>query len=189
LLAGTETLNPKKAISQATQPSNLPGQATEMFSFIRNSYFPHAIYSLAITSISVHLVSQKRKIAEDRARVAARISILESMIEQLRENKDVPLDELDRLHRLAQPPVAGGNAGESKGISWREVFLGPRKAADSEMNDFDRRDWEKSMSLLLIIRFLSNLTKCHSERRARQSRVIDPFHVSFWAVLVPLTCI
>jgi len=137
-----------------------------MFSFIRSRYFPHAIYSLAITSISIHLVSQKRKIEEDRARIAARISILESVIEQLHENKDVPLDELDRLHRLAQLPVAGENAGENKRISWREVFLGPRKAADSEMNDFDRRDWEKGMSLLLITRFFSNLIKCHSERRA-----------------------
>jgi len=122
-----------------------------MFSVIRSRYFPHAIYSLAITSISVHLVSQKRKIAEDRARIAARISILESVIEQLRENKDVPLDELDRLHRLAQPSVMGENAGESKGIRWRDVFLGPRKAVDSEMNDFDRRDWEKSMFLSIVI--------------------------------------
>ena len=73
------------------------------------------------------------------------------MIEQLRENKDVPLDELDRLHRLAQPSVMGENAGESKGIRWRDVFLGPRKAVDSEMNDFDRRDWEKSMFLSIVI--------------------------------------
>lgn len=115
-----------------------------MLSFITSKYFPHAIYSLAITSISVHLISQKRRIAEDRARIAARISILESVLEQLQENKDVPLDELDRLHRLARPSVIEENAsGERKGIRWREVFLGSRKVADSEMNEFDRRDWEK----------------------------------------------
>jgi len=122
-----------------------------MFSFITSKYFPHAIYSLAITSISVHLISQKRRIAEDRARIAARISILESVLEQLQENKDVPLDELDRLHRLARPSVIEENAsGERKGIRWREVFLGSRKVVDSEMNESDRRDWEKSVFLSLI---------------------------------------
>jgi len=47
--------------------------------------------------------------------------------------------------------MTGENAGESKGMSKREVLLGPRRAADSGMNDFDQGDWEKSMSLLLII--------------------------------------
>ncbi|KAF5354825.1 hypothetical protein D9756_005646 [Leucocoprinus leucothites] len=116
-----------------------------MFSKILNSpYLPHAIYSLAITSISIHLVSQKRNIAEDKARVTARISILESVSKELREDKDISLDELDRLHRLARPPAPKENGGRIKEvIRWKEVFLGPKRSAGPEMSDLDRQDWEK----------------------------------------------
>jgi len=55
----------------------------------------------SILSLPVHLVSQKHRIAEDRACIVAHISILESATERPRENKDVPLDELDQLHRFA----------------------------------------------------------------------------------------
>ncbi|KAJ3562236.1 hypothetical protein NP233_g9702 [Leucocoprinus birnbaumii] len=110
--------------------------------FLSSPYLPHAIYSLAITSISIHLVSQKRVITEDRARVAARISILESVSKQLQEDKNISLDELDRLHRLARPPAAKVD-GQGEGIKWKEVFLGPKRTAEPEMSELDRRDWEK----------------------------------------------
>ncbi|KAF9445062.1 hypothetical protein P691DRAFT_762828 [Macrolepiota fuliginosa MF-IS2] len=109
------------------------------------TYLPHAIYSLAITSVSIHLVSQKRIISDDRTRVAARLSILESIANQLRQGKDISLDELDRLHQLARPPApAEEHAQQAKEeIGWKEVIFGRKKSEEPEMSEYDRRDWEK----------------------------------------------
>jgi hypothetical protein len=117
---------------------------------VTTAYIPHAIYSLAMTSISIHLVSQKRTITEDRARVAARISILESVAKQLREGEDISLDELGRLHRLARPPDPAKKDKEVKEeIGWREMFFGPEKrSSEPEMSEYDKRDWEKSEFLM-----------------------------------------
>lgn len=110
-----------------------------------STYLPHAIYSLAITSISIHLVSQKRTISDDRARVAARLSILESVAKQLREDKNISLDELDRLHRLARPPAPSeGSASRAKEeIGWKEVIFGQKRSVEPEMSEYERRDWEQ----------------------------------------------
>jgi hypothetical protein len=122
-------------------------------------YLPHAIYSLAITSISIHLVSTKRAIAEDRARVAARISILESVSKQLREDKDISVDEIDRLQRLARPPTpAENNQRIIDRIGWKEVFLGRKNAAEPEMSEHDRRDWETGAFCLFFVDRVWRLT-------------------------------
>lgn len=116
---------------------------------VTTAYIPHAIYSLAITSISIHLVSLKRTITEDRARVAARLSILESVAKQLRDDKRISLDELDRLHRLARPREKTQEDKEQ--IGWRAMFFGPKKTAEPDMNEYDRQDWEKSRFLFRML--------------------------------------
>ncbi|KAG5647848.1 hypothetical protein DXG03_007772 [Asterophora parasitica] len=106
-------------------------------------YLPHAIYSVAIISVSIHLVNQRKLITDERARIAAQTSILESISEQLRSDKPLSTSELDRLKQLARPmehnPAVDGIPGEP--IGWREIFLGKKK--DEGMSIWEKRDVEK----------------------------------------------
>ncbi|KAG5654187.1 hypothetical protein H0H81_006569 [Sphagnurus paluster] len=109
-------------------------------------YLPHAIYSVAIVSLSIHLVNQRKLAGDERARIAAQTSILESISEQLRSNKAISGDELERLKRLARPlehnPATEGIPGES--IGWREIFLGRKKEEGApEMSKWEKKDMEK----------------------------------------------
>jgi hypothetical protein len=93
-------------------------------------YGQHILYSTAITSISIHLVYQRRLFADQRAGVQARITVLESIAEELRSNKDLSPDDLARLKRLARPPE---EKGEEKVMSWREVFFGKKDFVKDEV--------------------------------------------------------
>lgn len=112
-------------------------------SMLASSYLPHALYSVAITSISIHLVSQRRTSSDERARVNAQISILESISQRLQSDQPFSNDELERMKRLARPPEKTPSELETKeAIGWKEVILGRKKAGD-EMSEWDKRDMEK----------------------------------------------
>jgi len=107
-------------------------------------YLPHVIYSVAILSLSIHLVNQRKLASEERSRIAARTSILESIAEQLRSDKPLSENELEKLKRLARPlernpdeEVLGGT------IAWKEIFLGRKKAeGEPEMSKWEKKDVE-----------------------------------------------
>ncbi|KAF5352076.1 hypothetical protein D9758_009446 [Tetrapyrgos nigripes] len=91
-------------------------------------YGQHILYSTAITSLSIHLLYQRRHFEDQRAAVQARISVLESIVQELRSNKNLSPDDLARLKRLARPPE---EKEEEEDLSWREVFSGKVGKKDS----------------------------------------------------------
>ncbi|KAF8075131.1 hypothetical protein FPV67DRAFT_1665863 [Lyophyllum atratum] len=107
-------------------------------------YLPHAIYSVAVVSISIHLVNQRKLASDERARITAQTSILESISEQLRSDKPLSENELEKLRRLARPierTPSDEVTGES--IGWKEIFLGRKKEEGTEMSKWDKKDVEK----------------------------------------------
>ncbi|KAM6502870.1 hypothetical protein JOM56_002847 [Amanita muscaria] len=113
---------------------------------VATSYIPHALYAIAVTSISIHLVSKRRAFEDERANVNARISILESIAEQLRSGKPINDDEVERLKRLARDPVKRDEEAmksKSEEISWKEVFLGQKSQSDSDLSPWEKKDLEK----------------------------------------------
>jgi len=107
-------------------------------------YLPHAIYSMAIISLSVHLVNTRKKADEERARVSAQISILESVSEQLRSNKPLSEEELSRLRQLAKPPELkpeDGATGER--VTWSQIFRRSKEQGEPEMSKWEKQDMEK----------------------------------------------
>ncbi|KAG1796504.1 hypothetical protein EV424DRAFT_1268647, partial [Suillus variegatus] len=52
-------------------------------------YIPHILYSTVVTSISMHLLWQRKTADEDQARFKAMASILQDVIEQLRLDKSI----------------------------------------------------------------------------------------------------
>src|ERR1700733_9845719 len=114
-----------------------------------NSYLPHAFYSAAIISLSIHLVNHQRSSSDDRARLNARISILQSISQQLQSERPPSSHELERLKRLArsEPIYSGSQLEES--IGWKEVVFG-RKASDpSGISAWDQKDVEKGARYII----------------------------------------
>ncbi|KAF9243219.1 hypothetical protein BU15DRAFT_86588 [Melanogaster broomeanus] len=90
------------------------------------SYLPHILYSTALTSVSIHLLFQRKAAEEDLARHNAQITILEDLAHQLR---------------------SGGEAAQSHSageIGWMDVIWG-RKAVDETTAkiDWERKDLEQ----------------------------------------------
>ncbi len=63
---------------------------------------------------------------------------------QLQEDKDISLDGLDRLHRLARPPLPleDNVAKVEEEIGWKEVIFGRKRKSEPEMSEYDQQDLE-----------------------------------------------
>jgi hypothetical protein len=89
-------------------------------------YLPHLIYSVALTSISFHLLVKRDAIETERAQISAQISVLESVVRQLRTPEStgtVDVAEVDRLMKLARAHREEQLA-QNRVMSWRDVFFG-----------------------------------------------------------------
>jgi len=107
-----------------------------------SSYVPHLIYSTALTSLSFHLLFHKRQAEVDRAHLTAQVSILESLVQQLRSGQNVPVEEIDRLSKLSKTHEGGESTGaRMEKVGWREVFLGRKREEDS--GERETKDWEE----------------------------------------------
>ncbi|KAL6305077.1 hypothetical protein BKA93DRAFT_779834 [Sparassis latifolia] len=108
-------------------------------------YLPHVLYSMAITSLGMHLLRQRKQVEADRAQISAQISILESTLQRLRAGERVPDREYERLRKLAfsheesQPSHAAGK----EAIGWKEVLLGRKDVEPSVMEEWEHRDLER----------------------------------------------
>lgn len=121
-------------------------------------YVLHILYGLAVTSISMNLVSLRRSAEDERYRVEAQLSILDSIRKQLKDTT-VPLstDELNRLRRLAESSKTtaesasvGMNGQESSAntdVSWSAIFRGKGPELSEETSKWDKQDLETSASL------------------------------------------
>src|ERR1700684_1857041 len=89
-------------------------------------YLPHIIYSIALTSISFHLLSKRDQIDTQRAQLSAQISVLESVVQQLQSRESVSDVELERLMKLAR--VNGGyplvQDTQKRAVSWKDAIFG-----------------------------------------------------------------
>jgi len=108
-------------------------------------YVPHTIYSLTLTSISMHLLYNRREAEEDRSRLSAKISILASLVDRLSQGERINPGELDRLRKLAglldMPASAPADAHPK--IRWRDVLLGRKEQHGIATSGWDQKDWEK----------------------------------------------
>ncbi|KAH7876611.1 uncharacterized protein C8R40DRAFT_105252 [Lentinula edodes] len=101
-----------------------------------SGYLPHMVYSVANVSLSLHLVYQRNTFADERARVNAQESVLQSILDELRSNSSLSPADLQRLRRLARNPVhKEEEVMVEEKISWKDALLGrtkSRRSAGSE---------------------------------------------------------
>lgn len=110
-------------------------------------FIPHIVYSLALTTFSIHLLYERRAIEEDRAHYSGKISILETLVQGLEQGRVMDPLEVERLRKLAglsAPHVPESNRNGSK-IGWKEVLLGntPSEQALNGSATRDQKDWER----------------------------------------------
>jgi len=135
---------------------------------LSSPYFQHALYSIACLSISINLVGMRRSTEEEKSRAKARISILESVKEQLakrpQDNSDLQSKELvERLMKLANKKAeaaAAANKVLGDDVSWGDIFSGRTPSVvvgKEEMSRWEREDLEKCAQLcsdkVQILRF------------------------------------
>lgn len=110
-------------------------------------YIPELVYALAFSSISVHLLWQRRAAETDRRHYSARLSILDELAGRLWAGEVADV-EVARLRRLAETVGEDSHAGES--IGWRQVIFG-RKESGLEREgreELERRELERGASCL-----------------------------------------
>ncbi|KAH7928672.1 hypothetical protein BV22DRAFT_1030427 [Leucogyrophana mollusca] len=111
-------------------------------------YLPHLLYSTALTSVSIHLLWQRKLAEEDRARATAQISILNDIIQQLRSGKPLADEEIIRLRNLARVHRHSerdtNSTADNSEIRWTDVLWG-RKASDDQgvTEGWEQRDLDQ----------------------------------------------
>ena len=138
----------------------------------RTRYIPELIYALAFSSISVHLLWQRRTAETDRRHYSARISLLGELAARLRAGEAVPDVEVARLRRLAET-VGAAEAHLGENIGWRDVIFG-RKESGMEREgkeELERKELEQGASqkssrraALAVAQRLTPLIAAYSEK-------------------------
>ena len=150
----------------------------------RSPYLPHVLYSLATTTISIHLIGTRTTCSEERARINAQISILENMAQRLQSNESISDHELERLKTLARPAEkATLDAGPQEVIRWGDILWGQKKAGGQpEMSKWDTKDVETGGSsftsynlaeVVLIVYFFFDKKRWQSNVSADASRPFE----------------
>jgi hypothetical protein len=112
-----------------------------MSSLFSHRYFPHVFFALALTSISINLVSHRRTAEDERSRVQAQISVLESIKEQLQSGKLLSNEELVRQKKLVR--FVDDDRERHTAVSWTDVFRSARKLQSSnELGKWEQQDLE-----------------------------------------------
>lgn len=121
-------------------------------------FVPHIVYSLAVTSLSMHLLYERRATEEDRTHYSGKISILETLVQDLEQGQKMDTQEVKRLRKLAG--LSASHVSTSVGrdrskIGWKEVLLGKRPSEQTLIQSAsrDQGDWETGERTLVVISF------------------------------------
>jgi uncharacterized protein YcbK (DUF882 family) len=104
---------------------------------------------MALTSMSMNLVSNRRSTEEEQYRMKAQISILESIKQQLESNDPLSTDELERLRKLARH-TDNAIAESKEEVKWSDIFRGKKPVtSETAISKWDKQDietFQKEMS-------------------------------------------
>ena len=130
-------------------------------------YIEPLISSVLLTSVTTHLIYNRRAFADEQSRLVAQTTILQDLVRRLREGERIPDVEYDRLIALAG---RGGLAARQTHFydakrsetSWRDTILGqkvappsPHLQGESDENIL-REEWEAGMYFFSLEFFRSH---------------------------------
>jgi len=115
------------------------------------THLPHILYSTVLTSVSIHLLWQRRASEDERARKHAQITILEDLAHQLRSGTPITDDAVDKLRKLAhvhstQDPREGtaeGHGVQERKVRWTDVLWGNKVVDQKGTDEWERKDLDQ----------------------------------------------
>ncbi|KAG8935145.1 hypothetical protein FRC03_011525 [Tulasnella sp. 419] len=116
------------------------------------AYTIHIVSSVAITSLSYHLLSHRQRAQSDRVYLSGKFSILESLVERTRRGEDVSYAEFERLLHLANSggsesgPIHPGSVTQN--VAWKDAILGRRRDEEAERRELEavQKEWEDALA-------------------------------------------
>ncbi|KZT21103.1 hypothetical protein NEOLEDRAFT_1182025 [Neolentinus lepideus HHB14362 ss-1] len=109
------------------------------------SYMPHIIYSLALTSVSMNMLYQRKLGEAQKASISAQTTILESLAQRLRSGENFPEEEVERLWNLARKKGETTLNPHVEEIGLKETFLGKKLDAEetARVEEWERLEIEQ----------------------------------------------
>jgi len=117
-----------------------------------SAYAFHLFSAVALTSVALHSLNQKKTAEAERRNLDAKVSILEDVAVRIRQRDNISVAEVDRLLRLADThDLESRGSSEKKdesAPSWKEVVLGQPKTSRHE--DLELEEIKKQWNLALM---------------------------------------
>ncbi|KAG9022221.1 hypothetical protein FRB95_000559 [Tulasnella sp. JGI-2019a] len=122
-------------------------------------YAFHFFSAIAVSSMAIHALNQRKASDDERQALTAKTTILEELVARLRTGEAISTDEVDRLVNLSNAHAVGGasSAEVSKAVSkdgaelgWRDAVFG--KKADPRSVDEDLVKLRKELEEAFIDR-------------------------------------
>ncbi|KAG8877464.1 hypothetical protein FRB98_006676 [Tulasnella sp. 332] len=122
-------------------------------------YAFHFFSALAVSSMAIHVLNQRKASDDERQALTAKTTILEELVTRLRSGQGINTEEVDRLLNLANSHVAESGMSASTSVTkalskdgvelgWRDAVFG--KKAEPRNTDEDmaklRRELEEAFS-------------------------------------------
>lgn len=103
---------------------------------------------MAVTSLGIHSLWQRKTAESQRAQIGGQISILDSMLQRLRAEEAIPEREFDKLWKLARSHEEDNlssvqQAGVQETIGWKDVLLGRKNVRSASTEEWDKRDLDR----------------------------------------------
>jgi len=150
------TKSTRRSRPSTTLNFSLPTVTIISFATMNTRYIPHIVYTIAITSISTHLLWHRKEADDQRRHVSAHIALLESTTARLRAGESIPEAEWSRIRKFGEKSlsseemereraVARGlvrTEGEKESIGWKEALLGSRKGREEVESRYEKMDIE-----------------------------------------------
>ena len=92
------------------------------------SHFRTIATAFLFTSLAIHVYSERRQSAADRARYEARFTLLEGLLNRARLGEVLDTEEVQNIKRLARGlDNVDLNSPDKSSVTWSEVFFGKRR--------------------------------------------------------------
>jgi len=103
------------------------------------------MYSLALTSVSMNMLYQRKLGESQRASISAQTTILESLAQRLRSGENLPEEEVERLWNLARKKGETTLNPHVEEIGLKETFLGKKLDAEeaARVEEWERLEIEQ----------------------------------------------
>ncbi|KAI0785802.1 hypothetical protein C8Q75DRAFT_809018 [Abortiporus biennis] len=157
-------------------------------------YIPHIIYTLAITSLSTHLLNQRKESEEQQIHTKTYISLLESTITKLKSGERIDEKEYQRVKKFGKDledlenerNVARGIHVDLKGVGgsgmgWTEVLLGRKEVqSGSDSTSPDANNTNEGPELRRTVPAIQRDEHGHSEWERRDlEKLRQEFEAAF----------